>query len=304
MDINTGIVERVSDGTLLRIRANRPELLKQKGVQCENPAANPEDRIYAKLFPPEKRIFLPNEYDLAVQEVLGRGRTPNLFVFGGNGFSELSPERLKAWGLNKGDYEAACTNLFILLLQLSADDFPGINRGVGHGASGIGVDKALIAAANHVGVPQLGHTCPGYLFYVDPDDGIPLVCMENKEEYASAFVRSIDLLVGCNGGEQSLKQDIIWVLRHQRHYLGVDVVGAISSGGSLQPVSDGKIYDAVRALQHYVHIVGAKQSIQTSGKFEEAIEEARLIMRQVARQHKDIIHQVKYGNLSKQMRAS
>ena len=254
MDLNTGIIERVSAGTLLRLRANKPNLLKDAvGVYCENRRAPPEDRIYCKLFPIEKRIYFPTEYEKAVAEELGRGRTKNLYVLGGNGYSDLGAERLRFWGIEAGAYEAACEGTFRWVIQNLATDFLGINQAIAHGASAKGIDKVLIKVATDFNLPQLGHSCPEWLFYVDANDGIPLVCMESKEDYAAAFVKSLDLLIGCNGGEQAFMQDLASVFRFKRHYMPIDVLGTISSGGSLQGVSDGKVMDAVAAFTNYEH---------------------------------------------------
>lgn len=300
MDLNTGIIERVSDGTILRKRGNLERLLRVPGVYCENPKASLQDRIYCKLFPPEKRIYMPDEYEMAVAEELGRGRTKNLFVLGGNGFSDLGEERCRAWGTEQGAYEAGCDGLFRWVIQSLCNDFPGINIGICHGA-GPGIDRVLIKVARDFDRPQLGHSCPGYLFYVDANDEVPLVCMETKEEYASAFVQSLDLLIGCNGGEQAFMQDIASVFRHKRHFMPVNVLASICSGGTPQGVTDGKISDAVTAFHNFVHLIDMQSAPVSADRYQEMLLKAGETARAVARRSGNLSPQVAFVNLAQQL---
>lgn len=303
MDINTGIIERTEDGgTILRQRGNKAYLLEVRGVFCENPDADPQDRIYAKKFPASKKIYFPDEYERARAEVLGVGSTKNLFVLGGNGYSDLGAERRQAWGVEEGAYEAACEGLFRWIIQNLNTDFAGIRIGVSHGASGVGIDAVLIKVAKDFDLPQLGHTCPGYLFYVDADDKVPVVCLETKEEYAAAFVQSLDLLIGCNGGEQAFMQDLASVFRYKKHYLPVDVLGAISRGGSLQGVSGGKVFDAVNALSNYVHLIDMVPATPAADSYLHTLQQASEIVRAVARRSGNLSPQVAFVSLAQQLR--
>jgi len=258
MDLKTGIIERCDKGTVVRVQG-KGYLLSQPGVVCENPEASEGERIYSKLFAdPEKRIYLPGEYDLAVAEVLARGpAAKNVLRVGANGYSDLSLERCRAWGIKPGSYQEACFGLLLSMYEALCRDYPGVDVRFVHGASNVGIDKVLIALANKFERPQLGHSCPGFMFYVDPNDKVPVYCAATKEDYADAFIRSLDVLVACNGGEQAFVHDISSMFRHKRHLIPVNILRSISDNGGPPAVdADGKIVDAVAAFEQHVHMMG------------------------------------------------
>lgn len=255
MNLDTGIIERTDKGFVVR-RRHAAYLLKEQGVFCENPTADDADRIYAKLFEnPDKRIYLPDEYELAVREQL-TGK--NVIRFGANGYSDLSAERCRAFGVKPGAYEEACFGLLSFMYEKLCADFPGVDVRIVHGASNCGIDKVLIRLADKYNRYQLGHSCPGFMFYVDPNDKVPVYVGPTKETYADAFIRSLDILVACNGGEQAFLHDIGATFRHKKHLIPVNVIRSISStGGPAAINAAGKIEDAVACFEQRVHMVNA-----------------------------------------------
>ncbi len=251
MSLETGLIERTDKGAIVRKKGSA-YLLKERGVFCENPDAPEADRIYAKLFErPDKKIYLPEQYELAVTEVLS-GR--NVIRLAANGYSDLKPERCRAWGVQHGAYERACFGLLSYMYESLCADYPGVDIRIVHGASACGIDKVLIDVATKYNRSQLGHSCPGFMFYVDPDDGVPVYVGETKEQYADAFIRSADILVACNGGEQAFVHDISAIFRHKKHLIPVNVIRSISSSGGPPAVNlEGKIEDAVAAFEQHVH---------------------------------------------------
>lgn len=253
MTLDTGIIERTDKGFVVR-RRNAAYLLKEKGVFCENPTAPEAERIYAKLFENAgKKIYMPDEYDMALRDNLcGR----NVIRLAANGYSDLKPERCRAWGIQTGSYEEACFGLLCYMYENLCADYPGVDIRIVHGASNCGIDKVLIRLANKYNRGQLGHSCPGFMFYVDPDDGVPVFVGETKDEYADCFIRSLDILVACNGGEQAFVHDIAAIFRHKRHIIPVNVIRSISASGGPPAVNaEGRIEDAVAAFEKHVHTV-------------------------------------------------
>lgn len=250
MTLDTGLIERTDKGFVVR-RKGAAYLAKESGVVCENPAAAEADRIYAKFFEnPDKQIYLPDQYDLAVaQNLTGK----NVIRLGANGYSKLTPERCAAWGIQPGAYEAACFGLLSYMYEALCADFPGVDIRFVNGASNVGIDKVLIQVAQTYNRYQLGHSCPGFMFYVDPDDGVPVYVGATKEQYADAFIRSLNILVACNGGEQAFVHDISAMFRHKRHLIPVNVIRSISTCGGPPAVVDGRVEDAVAAFEQHVH---------------------------------------------------
>lgn len=256
MNLDTGIIEVTDKGHVVR-RRNAAYLLQEQGVFCENPGAPEADRIYAKLFEnPGKKIYLPDQYDLAYREVL-TGR--NVIRFGANGYSDLKPDRCAYFGIEPGAYEEACFGLLKHMYDSLCADYAGVDIRIVHGASNCGIDKVLIRLANQYNRNQLGHSCPGFMFYVDPNDGVPVYVGANKETYADAFIRSLDMLIACNGGEQAFLHDIAATFRHKKHLIPVNVLRAISRSGGPSAISaGGKIDDAVSAFEHRVHMANTE----------------------------------------------
>lgn len=229
----------------------RTELLKIPGVDCLNPEDGESARVYRRNFK-RKRIYLPHEYDRAMAEML---HGEDVVVLGMNGYSSLSEERCRRWQIKPGAYEAACEAILDKVITQLAADFSGIDIRIVHGASNMGVDGASIKTALRRNRPQLGFSCPHFMFYV-VDDNLPVYVAESQEEYSKAFARSLDILIAANGSNQSFKHDMAAALHYQKDLIPIDVIGAISRSGGISAVdSAGNVEDAVAAMYQFVHSI-------------------------------------------------
>lgn len=155
------------------------------GVTCINPNDPEENRLYRKIFH-NKKIYLPDEHDFAVATHLKNGM--DTIILGTTGYSELTVEQLRKYGVKKGAYEAACKALTIAIAQHLQNTFKGVDVRIVHGSSNTGVDLAAIGAAKELNLRQLGFSCPRFLMYVEDGDGVPVYVAANQKEYAEAFV--------------------------------------------------------------------------------------------------------------------
>jgi len=227
-------------------------LLDIEGVICTNPDDDEMARIYRRVFR-KKQVYLPHEYDRAVAEHLS-GR--DVLVIGANGYSRLSADQCRAYGVEVGSYETAAAKMLYEMIRSAQEQHPGVSIRLVHGASDMGIDRSLISVASKLNLNNLGFSCPKFMFYVRDDDTAVYVG-ESQEAYADAFVRSLDLLVAVNGREQAFKHDISAVFRHQKHLIPVNLLRVISSnGGPPAIMDDGSIGDAVALFEQRVHHVG------------------------------------------------
>ncbi len=252
-----GTMVRDGDGFIVRVKG-KPYVADLPGVTCENPTAPPEQQIHTKRFK-NKRIYTAKQYARAVKEVLfGR----DVIVLGMNGYSSLSPEQCKAWGVLPGAYEAACVGILTTVYHSLTAAFPGIDVRFAHGASNVGVDKALLTVASTLNRPNLGHSCPKFMFYVEDDD-LPVFVANTQEEYAEAFIDSLNILIAANGRMQAFEHDIMAVFKKLKHVIPVNVLRSISTTGGPPAINaKGGIEDAVAAFEQRVHL--AHQMIYSS----------------------------------------
>lgn len=224
------------------------------GVTCLNPDAPPAERRYRKVFH-HKRVYLPGEYDRAISEHL-RGR--DVVVLGMNGYSELTPEQCRAWGVRVGAYEAACAALLDATILALEQAFPGIDVRLVHGASDLGVDRAIVAVGRRRNRGMLGTSCPRFMFWV-PDDDEAVYVAENQEAYADSFVRSLDILIAANGRLQAFKHDLNAAFLYLKYVIPVNVLRSISTTGGPPAIGpEGRIEDAVAAFEQRVFMVTAQ----------------------------------------------
>jgi hypothetical protein len=249
-----GIIERQADGSFVVKVQGKPYLASEPGVVCENPQAKPEDQIHTKVFR-NKRIFMPDQYKDAVAATLTGN---DVIVLAMNGYSSITPEKLLAWGVKPGAYEAACEGILKSMCNTLNTTFPGIDIRFADGASPMGVDKAVIKTARDLNRPHLGHSCPKFMFYVD-DDSDPVYVAATQPEYAEAFIDSLHLLVAANGRKQAFEHDIDAVFKKLKQLITVNVLRAISTTGG-PPATDGKgnIEDAVACFEQRVHMVSQR----------------------------------------------
>lgn len=245
-----GEIRRESGGFMVR-RKGCVDVAGLPGVVCENPRRkDPRERVYAKYFC-RKPIYLAGQYKRAVAEHL-TGK--DVFVIGPNGYSDLSEAQCAAWGVRLGAYEAGCHGMLMATSHSILDAFDGIDLRFAHGASAKGIDKVTIAVASELNRPQLGHSCPRFMFYVEDDD-VPVFVANTEAEYSNAFIESLHLLIACNGRRQSFEHDIDAAFKRRKHVLPVNILRSISTvGGPPAFGPDGQIEDAVAAFEQLVHL--------------------------------------------------
>ncbi|MBL0186324.1 MAG: hypothetical protein IPP97_11360 [Candidatus Obscuribacter sp.] len=247
--VENGIIERDGNGFVVKVQG-KAYLAELPGVYCENPNAPEGQRIYCKKFS-YKKIYLHNQYQQAVQEVL---TGHDVVVLGMNGYSALSEPQCLTWGVKPGAYEAACEGILDAVCESIKRTFPGIDIRFADGASNVGVDKVLLKVAKDMNRPHLGHSCPKFMFYVQ-DDGLPVYVAKTQREYADAFIDSLQILIAANGRVQAFEHDIDAVFKKLKHLIPVNVLKSISSNGGPPAIGpDGKIEDAVAAFEQRVHM--------------------------------------------------
>lgn len=283
MDIlaKEGTIERTGSGFTVRVKG-KTYLKGRPGVICENPKAKEAERIYAKTFT-RKRIYMPDEYDRAVREILSGN---DVIVLGMNGYSELNDEQCRGWGVRPGAYEQACIGILKAVYTTLTNAFEGVDIRFADGASAFdqkGVDWAIIKAARDLNRPHLGHSCPKFMFYVE-DDTDPVYVAETQADYASSFVDSLDILIAANGRMQAFRHDIMAVFEKMKHVIPVNVLKSISTNGGLPAVdADGRIEDAVETFEQRVHMVAQRIVYSSSDPYRSLVghicEEATGIVR-------------------------
>lgn len=260
----------------------RESLLSCPGVVCTNPKAVPAKRIYRREFRnPNKKIYLADEYDLAVRNELG-GRYP--FVIAMNGYSSLTDEQCAAWGVRPGAYQKGCSVFLAQMDEHIRSKFPDANVCYVHGASDLGVDKAVSETATKMRRQQLGFSCPQYLFYV-PDNDVPVYVARTVEEYSDAFVKTGDVLIAANGRLQAFRMDIAAVFLHDKFLLPVNILRFISTtGGPPAKGADGRIEDAVAHFEQRFFAIGAQVfGLKNRDSWASVIAEAKDIMVHIGR---------------------
>ena len=266
---NEGSIRRLPDGTVEVSITGKTSLAGMPDVICDNPEDPEDQRIYRKIFS-ETPIYLPDEYDKAVREILRTGN--DIIVLGANGYSSLTEEKCQAWGVRHGAYAAACESLLYNMVRFIQDHFPGVDIRFAHGASHMGVDGAIIATANALNRPQLGHSCPKFMFYVE-DNGIPVYVANTQAEYADAFIESLDILVAANGRKQAFQHDIAAAFEKLKHVIPVNVLRSISDTGGPPAIgADGHIEDAVAAFEQRVHMMAMQLGFTTADRWTELVE--------------------------------
>lgn len=258
-----GTISREDGKVVIRMQGNMPWLLENPHlhVTCENPGADPDERIYRKEFQRKPIAFGDEIEGFRVRHLGGR----NVVVLGANGYSELKQTQCAAYGVDYGAYETAVYAVLEQVIADMRDSYPGITVKIVHGASNMpnnkgvqtGVDTQLIKVARAKGMDQLGFSCPEYMFYV-ADDDIPVCVGQNKQEYADLFNSSLHILLACNGRAHSFQMDYEAVFRHSKHVIPMNVLRAISRTGGPPAIDEatGKIEDAVALLESRLHVIG------------------------------------------------
>jgi hypothetical protein len=258
----------------------KTDLVSVPGVQCVNPRAAEAKRIYKKIFM-RTPIYMPDEYDRAVREVLSGGK--DILIMGMNGYSEVGPERCAKWGVKPGAYDAACENLLDTVVRNMQEKFPGVDIRFADGASDLGVDRAIARVAKRLNLPRLGHSCPRFLFYVQ-DNGVPVYVAKDQKAYSDAFIESLHVLIAVNGREQSFRHDIDAAFLKGRHVIPVNVLRAISEiGGPPAFGPDGKVEDAVAAFEQRVHLITLQMGMPGHDQWQNVLNSSKEVLASICR---------------------
>ena len=210
-----------------------------------------------------KRIYLPGDLDRAVAETL---KGHDVLRIAMNGYSQLSSEHCATWGVRPGAYEQAVASLLEAVTRRVQHIFNGIDVRFLHGSSNMGVDASIMQVAKKMNRPNLGFSCPSFMFYVEDDDS-PVYVAANQAAYADAFAKSTDILIACNGRAQALQHDLMAALLYGKEVVLVNVLRTISTTGGPSAIGpDGKIEDAVDAFLIRVHAVG--QRLENGGNYD------------------------------------
>ncbi len=219
------------------------------GVQVE---FNGSKKIFT-----HKPIFFPNQYKQAKETYLVGN---DVIVIGMNGYSLLTDQTCREWGVRPGAYEAACERLLRDIISHLWEVFPGVDIRLVHGASNMGIDNVIMRVAGNDGlnITQLGHSCPEFMMYVEDDD-VPVYVAKNKEAYADAFINSLDILIAANGRAHAFVHDIDAAFKKLKYVIPVNILKAISTNGGPPAMDrDGNIEDAVAAFEERVFMVSAQ----------------------------------------------
>jgi hypothetical protein len=253
-----GLIQREQDGSTSAYAVGKSHFANLPDVECLNPDANEDVRIYRKNFK-IKRIYLPDELDTA-QEALG---SPDI-VIGMTGYSSVKTDE---WGIKPEAYEVACADILgnaILELQ---KEFPTIRVALVHGAAPMGVDLSVMDVAKGLRLSNLGFNCPLYMFYVDDDEGKVYVA-KNKGEYSDAFIQGLNMLISVGGRAQALEHDISAAIRFRKRLVLFNLIEAISTtGGPPAWGPDGKVEDATAAFFHAIKMVSAVNPSPANGYY-------------------------------------
>jgi len=210
--------------------------------------------VNSKVFS-KKRIYLPHELDRAIVENL---EGHDVLRLAANGYSNLTAEHCMVWGVKPGAYEQAVASLLEVVTSRMQDLFKGVDVRYLHGASNMGVDAAIMQASRRLNRPNLGFSCPRFMFYVE-DDFLPVYVANSQAAYADAFARSTDILIAANGRAQALQHDLMAALMYGKEVVLVNVLRTISTNGGPPAIGpEGKIEDAVDAFLIRVHAVGQR----------------------------------------------
>ncbi len=223
----TDKIEKKGDGSFLVTALNAPSSL-DFGATCLNPSDPMEKRIYQKTFH-NKPIFLSTDYDEAVKIHVEH---PDKIVISMNGYSMISDEQCRRYGVEKGAYEEACKAILDETIHHLKDKFRGAELRLIHGATYMGIDGAIQDVAEKYNLVPLGFSCPRYMLYVD-DDSVPVYVGTDEKEYADRYIQTLDLLICTGGREQALQHDVLAACVYNKRIHFIDVLNSLSKTGGV-----------------------------------------------------------------------
>lgn len=252
--MSEGTIHRDGDAVIVEV-VSTSGYAGVPGVERIGKSRGKEGWLYRKVFR-NKAIHLPDEYDDAIRANL-HGK--DVLVLAMNGYSRLTEEKCREWGIRPGAYEKACSVLLKAMFSAVRRSFPDVDIRFVHGASDLGVDGVIIRTAEELRRTQLGFSCPRFMMYVNDGDGVPVYVAGSTEAYAKAFVRSSDILVAANGRQQAFEMDLHAVFKYGKTFIPVNVLRLISTtGGPPAKNAEGGIEDAVAHYEQCVHLVGKR----------------------------------------------
>lgn len=205
-----------------------------------------------------KLIYLPDELEKAIATHLSGSA---VIVLAMNGYSDLNQEKCDEYGIKIGAYETACAALLSGVIQNLQNTFRGVQVKLVHGASDMGVDKAVVNVGLKFNLPQLGFSCPEYMPYVKDDD-IPVYVATDAVAYCEAFTSALDILITANGRKTTFEMDIDAVFKKHKDVIPVNILRSISINGGPPAIGrDGKIEDAVALWYLKMHHVSVGMGI-------------------------------------------
>lgn len=248
-----------------------------------------ENGYFARKVFRKKRIYLPTEYDRAVSEWLAGDNT---VVFSMNGYTTLNEDRMARWMLKPGQYESGAARALHDTVKDVLQACPGLRPRFIHGAIRKGIDAATIEVATQMNCPHLGFNCPLFMLYVQ-DDPDPVYVAEAKGKYVDAYTRTLDILIGMNGGKHSFDQDIKAAIDYKKRVILVNLIEALTLQKTSPFGPDGEIEDAVVAFMELVSLIGRSDETLGEDRYDGIISRMTKITRQFCRNH--ISPKIGYG---------
>jgi hypothetical protein len=258
---DNGKIWRAEDGSVIVEITGRAYLLDQPGVQCMNPADAEDARRYQKVFR-TKKIYLPDEYLRAIKETIAH---EDNFVLSMNGYSSITAEQCRRYGIKPGEYEEACAAIMRKAISHLREKFQGAHLKLVFGASDMGVDAAIEKVAREFNITPLGFSCPEFMFYVKDDD-FPVYVGSDASEYADRYIETLDLLIATGGREHAFVHDITATLKYKRHIHFIDVLNSLSTTGGVPAIiikEDGTVVvdNAAAAFGQHISFFSREDSV-------------------------------------------
>lgn len=287
-----GCIWREADGRVIveaPVDPTMRELLPADAV-CINPTAPLAEHVYRREFRnPKKRVYLPDEYEHAVEECYGAGA----FVIGPNGYSLVTEAWCARYAIRFGAYEAAVRKSLRVSIRTARDGFRGAKVRLASGASPMGVDGVTHRVARELDIPCLGHSCPRFMLFV-LDDEFPTYVAATQEEYANRFIQSLHLLLTFGGRRQALEHDVLAGCLYRKRVHLIDLPSMLSATGTVPATiigADGKpvIENAAAAMAQSVSLFSAGSAMTmapaTGDQFDALWANIMSVTTAVCRQH-------------------
>ncbi len=231
------------------------------GAVCINPEEVESKRKYQKIFR-KKPIYFANEYERLVREQFSRNDN---FVVSMSGYSKITAEQRVAYGIQNGEYEAACAATLRTMFQNIRNKFNGAYLQLTYGASDVGVDAAIEKVAGEFNIIPIGFSCPRFMLYVK-DDKIPVFVANNSDAYADFYIRSLDFLIVTGGRAHALQHDILASCIYNKRIHFLDILNILSRNGGVAATKqekDGRITveNAAAAMGRNISFYGLDEAI-------------------------------------------